>query len=139
MEAVETIGVSHFMVARRSLDDDVAGNFTKWLFNAKQALGGDFPAFTKLESPDTDKAATLAVHPGALAYLDGEQKGFFERHFRIAGLHATLWFSLAVGAVAGMLLAGPSLRLAVVTPAVAAVLLAGIAAWREFASARHRH
>ena len=38
------------------------------------------PAFTKLESPDTDKAATLAVHPGALAYLEGEQKGFFERY-----------------------------------------------------------
>ncbi len=79
-EAVETIGVSHYIVARRSLDDQVAGNFTKWLFNAKQAQGADFPAFTKLESPDTDKAATLAVHPGALAYLEGEQKGFFERY-----------------------------------------------------------
>ena len=42
-EAVETIGVSHYIVARRSLDDGIAGNFTKWLFNAKQALGGDFP------------------------------------------------------------------------------------------------
>lgn len=79
-EAVETIGVSHYIVARRTLDDGVAGNFTKWLFNAKQAQGADFPAFTKLESPDTDKAATLAVHPGALAYLEGEQKGFFERY-----------------------------------------------------------
>lgn len=79
-EAVETIGVSHYIVARRTLDDQVAGNFTKWLFNAKQAQGADFPAFTKLESPDTDKAATLAVHPGALAYLEGEQKGFFERY-----------------------------------------------------------
>jgi TRAP transporter TAXI family solute receptor len=79
-EAVETIGVSHYIVARRSLDDGIVGNFTKWLFNAKQAQGGDFPAFTKLESPDTDKAATLAVHPGALAYFEGEQKGFFERY-----------------------------------------------------------
>lgn len=79
-EAVETIGVSHYIVARRSLDDGVAGNFTKWLFDAKQAQGGEFPAFTKIESPDTDKAASLAVHPGALAYLEGEQKGFFERY-----------------------------------------------------------
>jgi uncharacterized membrane protein YoaK (UPF0700 family) len=60
-------------------------------------------------------------------------------HFRAAGLHATLWLSLAAGAVAGMVLAGPSLRLAMVTPAVAALLLAGISAWREFASTRHRH
>ena len=79
-EAIETIGVSHYIVARRSLDNDVAGLFTKWLFNAKQAQGGDFPAFTKIASPDTDKAATLAVHPGTLAYLEGEQTGFFERY-----------------------------------------------------------
>jgi TRAP-type uncharacterized transport system substrate-binding protein len=79
-EAVETIGVSHYIVARRSLDEGIAGNFTKWLFHAKQAQGADLPAFTKIESPDTDKAATLAVHPGALAYLEGEQKGFFERY-----------------------------------------------------------
>lgn len=79
-EAVETIGVAHYIVARRSLDDETAGKFTKWLFHAKQAQGGDLPAFTKIESPDTDKAATLAVHPGALAYLEGEQKGFFERY-----------------------------------------------------------
>lgn len=79
-EAVETIGVSHYIVARRTLDDRLAGEFTKWLFYAKQAQGGEMPAFTRIESPDTDKAATLAVHPGALAYLEGEQRSFFERY-----------------------------------------------------------
>jgi TRAP-type uncharacterized transport system substrate-binding protein len=79
-ETVETIGVSHYIVARRSLDDKIAGDFTKWLFHAKQAQGGEIPAFTKIEAPDTDKAATLAVHPGALAYLEGEQRSFFERY-----------------------------------------------------------
>ena len=79
-EAVETVGVSHYIVARRSLDDDIAGRFVKWLFHAKQAQGGEIPAFTKIEAPDTDKAATLAVHPGVLAYLEGEQKSFFERY-----------------------------------------------------------
>jgi TRAP-type uncharacterized transport system substrate-binding protein len=79
-EAVDTIGVSHYIVARRSLDDDIAGRFTKWLFSAKQAQGADFPALTRIEAPDTDKAATLAVHPGALAYLEGEQTGVFERY-----------------------------------------------------------
>jgi len=79
----------------------------------------------------------------SLAYVTGTLvqvgRSLAAGHFRIAGLHATLWFSLTAGAVAGMLLAGPSLRLAMVTPAIAAVLLAGIAAWREFASTRHRH
>ncbi len=79
-DTVETIGVSHYIVAHRNLDEKLAGDFTRLLFAAKQALGGDQPAFAKIESPDTDKAATLAVHPGALAYLEGEQKTFFERY-----------------------------------------------------------
>lgn len=58
--------------------------------------------------------------------------------FRIAGLHASLWCSLTLGAVAGMILAGPSLSIAMAIPAVLAAVLAGIVAWTEFASARHR-
>jgi TRAP-type uncharacterized transport system substrate-binding protein len=79
-EAIETIGFSHFIVARRTLDDKIAGDVTRLLFGAKQSLSTEWPAFSRVESPDTDKAATLAVHPGALAYLEGEQKTFFERY-----------------------------------------------------------
>lgn len=77
---VETVGVSHYIVAHRNLDETLAGNFTRLLFAAKQTLADDNPAFNKIESPDTDKAATLAVHPGALAYLEGDQKTFFDRY-----------------------------------------------------------
>jgi hypothetical protein len=38
------------------------------------------PAIGKIEAPDTDKDAAVAVHPGAAAYVDGEQKTFFERY-----------------------------------------------------------
>lgn len=79
-ETVETIGVSHYIVAHRNLDEKVAGDFTRLLFAAKQTLADDNHAFNKIESPDTDKAATLAVHPGALAYFEGEQKTFFDRY-----------------------------------------------------------
>lgn len=79
-EAVKTIGAAHYIVAHRSTDERVAGDFTRWLFAAKQALGGDIPAFTRIEGPDTDKAASLAVHPGALAYLEGEQQTFLDRY-----------------------------------------------------------
>ncbi len=79
-EAIETIGFAHYIVARRTLDESVAGNITRWLFAAKQSLSGEIPAFAKIEGPDTDKAATLAVHPGALAYLEGEQTTFFDRY-----------------------------------------------------------
>ncbi len=79
-DTVETVGVSHYIVAHRTLDEGVAGTFTRLLFAAKQTLADDNHAFNKIESPDTDKAATLAVHPGALAYLEGEQKTFFDRY-----------------------------------------------------------
>jgi TRAP transporter TAXI family solute receptor len=80
VENVETVGVSHYIVAHRNLDEKVAGDFTRLLFAAKQTLADDNLSFNKIESPDTDKAATLAVHPGALAYLEGEQKTFFDRY-----------------------------------------------------------
>jgi TRAP transporter TAXI family solute receptor len=80
VENVETIGVSHYIVAHRDLDEKLAGDFTRLLFAAKQTLADDNHAFSKIESPDTDKAASLAVHPGALAYLEGEQKTFFDRY-----------------------------------------------------------
>jgi len=79
-ENVETVGVSHYIVAHRNLDEKVAGDFTRLLFAAKQTLADDNIGFNKIESPDTDKAATLAVHPGALAYFEGEQKTFFDRY-----------------------------------------------------------
>jgi hypothetical protein len=34
----------------------------------------------RIEAPATDKDASVAVHPGAAAYYDGEQKTFFDRY-----------------------------------------------------------
>src|SRR5262245_41089262 len=79
-EAVETIGVSHYIVAHRALDESVVGDFTRLLFGARQVLSSDLPAVAKIEAPETDKDAAVAVHPGAAAYIDGEQKSFFERY-----------------------------------------------------------
>jgi len=79
-EAVETIGFSHFIVARKALSEATAGEFTRLLLGARQSLTAEFPAVGKIEAPDTEKGAAVAVHPGAAAYLDGEQKSFFERY-----------------------------------------------------------
>jgi len=79
-EAVETIGFSHYIVARRTLDEAVVGDFARLLYGARQTLSNELPAIGKIEAPDTDKDAAVAVHPGAAAYLDGEQKSFFERY-----------------------------------------------------------
>jgi TRAP-type uncharacterized transport system substrate-binding protein len=79
-EAVETIGFSHYIVARKTLDETTVGDLARLLFTARQTLAGDIPSIGKIEAPDTDKDAAVAVHPGAAAYIDGEQKTFFDRY-----------------------------------------------------------
>src|SRR5215216_3137489 len=79
-EAVETIGVSHYILASRTLDESTVGEFAKLLFGARQVLAAELTAIGKIEAPETDKDAAVAVHPGAAAYIDGEQKSFFERY-----------------------------------------------------------
>jgi hypothetical protein len=50
------------------------------LLGARQSLSAELPAIGKIEPPDTEKGAAVAVHPGAAAFIDGEQKSFFERY-----------------------------------------------------------
>jgi hypothetical protein len=40
----------------------------------------EFPHAAKIETPDTDKDAVIPVHPGAAAYVDGEEKTFLDRY-----------------------------------------------------------
>ena len=79
-EAVETIEVSHYIVARRRLPENTVADFTKQLFAIRQVLASEMTSAAKIEKPDTDKDAAVPVHPGASAYLDGELKTFFDRY-----------------------------------------------------------
>ncbi len=99
-ESVETIGVSHYVVARRQLSDHTVADFTKHLFAIRQALTADLPSAAKIEKPDTDKDADVPVHPGTAAYLDGELKTFFERYSDL------LYWGLMVVSLFGSALAG---------------------------------
>jgi hypothetical protein len=53
---------------------------TRQLFSIRQQLIADFPLAAKIETPDTDKDAVIPVHPGAAAYVDGEEKTFLDRY-----------------------------------------------------------
>ena len=79
-EDLTTVGYSHYVLARRDLSDGHAGDFTKLLFGARQALAHEFPDAAKIEKPDTDRDAEIQAHPGAAAYLDNDQKTFFDRY-----------------------------------------------------------
>ena len=53
---------------------------TRQLFAIRQSLKNEFPLAAKIETPDTDKDATIPVHPGAAAFVDGEEKTFLDRY-----------------------------------------------------------
>jgi TRAP transporter TAXI family solute receptor len=87
-DEVKTIGFSHHIVARKGLPEATVSTFTRQLFAVRQALLSEFPLAAKIETPDTDKDAAIPVHPGAAAYVDGEEKTFLDRYSDY------IWFSL---------------------------------------------
>jgi TRAP transporter TAXI family solute receptor len=87
-DEVKTISFSHHIVARKGLSEATVSTFTRQLFAVRQTLLSEFPLAAKIETPDTDKDAAIPVHPGAAAYVDGEEKSFLDRYSDY------IWFSL---------------------------------------------
>ena len=87
-DEVKTISFAHHIVARRGLSEATVSTFTRQLFAVRQTLLTEFPLAAKIETPDTDKDAAIPVHPGAAAYVDGEEKTFLDRYSDY------IWFSL---------------------------------------------
>jgi TRAP transporter TAXI family solute receptor len=79
-EEVKTISFSHHIVARRGLSESTVAAFTRQLFAIRQTLKTEFPLAAKIETPDTDKDAVIPAHPGAAAFVDGEEKTFLDRY-----------------------------------------------------------
>jgi TRAP transporter TAXI family solute receptor len=79
-DEVKTISFSHHIVARKGLSEATIAAFTRQLFAIRQQLMTQFPLAAKIETPDTDKDAVIPVHPGAAAFVDGEEKTFLDRY-----------------------------------------------------------
>lgn len=79
-ESLTTISVTSRLVAAQSLDDAVVGDLVKDLLALRLTLAAELPSIQGLETPSTDKDTPLPVHPGAAAFIDGEQETFFERY-----------------------------------------------------------
>src|SRR6201747_690933 len=79
-DEVKTIRFSPHIVARRSLPESTVAAFTRQLFAIRQQVMAEFPLAAKIETPDTDKDAAIPVHPGAAAFVDGEEKTFLDRY-----------------------------------------------------------
>lgn len=79
-DTLETIGYARYVVARRKLSETVVGNLTRRLLDDRQQLAQEFPGSVKIQAPDASKDADIVVHPGAAAYLNDNQRTFFDRY-----------------------------------------------------------
>jgi TRAP transporter TAXI family solute receptor len=79
-DEVKTISFSHHIVARKGVSETTIAAFTRQLFAVRQQLVTEFPLAAKIETPDTDKDAVIPVHPGAAAFVDGEEKTFLDKY-----------------------------------------------------------
>jgi TRAP-type uncharacterized transport system substrate-binding protein len=98
----ETLGVSTRLVARNSLGNALAGALTRLMLAARPSIAATVPIANRIETPPADKAAPLPVHPGALAFLDDEEKSFFDQYTDIFYIGAMCLSVLGTAMAAAM-------------------------------------
>ena len=79
-DKVDTISVNHLIVARKALSETTVAALARQLFSVRHQLARQIPGVAHIGKPDTDKDAALPVHPGAAAYIDGNERTFLDRY-----------------------------------------------------------
>lgn len=78
-QELDTIAYSVRLFASVNLRDSTVGAVTRAMFSQKPRLALQYPLALRMSAPSTNKDAALPTHPGAAAYLDGEEQSFFDR------------------------------------------------------------
>jgi TRAP-type uncharacterized transport system substrate-binding protein len=79
-DKLTTLSFPEYLVARKSFSHEAIGTLAKLIYSSRLALAAGMPGEIKIEAPSTDKDAAVLVHTGALAYLNDDQKSFFDKY-----------------------------------------------------------
>lgn len=79
-EDIETLALQKILVARRGMADQHVVELMRALFENGRQLAIDNSFATRIEPPDPEKGALIAIHDGATQYVDSEVKTFFDRY-----------------------------------------------------------
>lgn len=79
-EKVETVSVNHLILARKTLSEATVAHFFKQLFTMRQMIARLVPGAAHITKPDTEKDNELAVHRGAAAVIEGNERTFLDRY-----------------------------------------------------------
>ena len=103
-----TLKTSMYLVAKKSLSNDVGTALTEAIIKARRELLAENPLFAQITAPSTDADANLPVHPGALAVYNGTKQSFMDEYSNyiyigpmvlagIASVLAAAWKFLGIG------------------------------------------
>src|SRR3954449_2185088 len=79
-DKVETVSVSHLIMARKALTETTVAAFFRQLFALRQVIARQVPGVAHITKPDTEKDAELPVHRGAAAVIDGTERTFLDKY-----------------------------------------------------------
>ena len=79
-EKLETVSVSHLILARRALSETTVAAFYRQQLALRQAIAKQVPGAAQITKPDTEKEAELPVHRGAAAVIGGTERTFLDRY-----------------------------------------------------------
>jgi gas vesicle protein len=99
-EELKTLSFPLYLVARKNLNSDKMAAFSKELYASRKALAYELPGVIALESPSTDKDASVLVHPGTADYLGDNTKTIFDKY------GDWIFYGLLIGPIIGSALAG---------------------------------
>ncbi len=77
---LKTLSFPEYLVARKGLSNDHIAALARLIYAARLSLATAMPGEVKIEAPSTEKDSAVIVHPGALAYLNDDQKSFFDKY-----------------------------------------------------------
>ena len=79
-ESFNTLGYSIRLVATPKADNDTIAELVRQLYLIRQNLNAAIPGAGLMEAPDLDEATSFLIHPGVRAYVNGEQRNWFDRY-----------------------------------------------------------
>jgi TRAP transporter TAXI family solute receptor len=79
-DKVETVSVSHLIVARKSMSEATVAAFFRQLFVVRQAITRQVPGAAHITKPDLEKDTELPIHRGAAAVIEGNERTFLDRY-----------------------------------------------------------
>jgi len=79
-DKVDTISVSHLIIARKALSESHASAFFRQLFAVRELIAEQVSTAAHITKPDPEKDTELPVHRGAAAVINGTERTFLDKY-----------------------------------------------------------